>query len=167
MRRSGRLTGVDADFEDFYRSEARPLLGLCFLATLEREAAADATQEAMTRAWKHWADIAESNPRAWVRVVALNLCRSRWRRLARQTRLLPRMYTLDEAPAAFPNHELYAALRRLPVRQREAIALHYFADLPIAECARAMTLSVGTVKSHLARARQRLSTDAGIKEELV
>ena len=167
MRPAGRSIHVDGDFEVFYRGEAGSLLRLCFLATLNREAAADATQEAMTRAWKHWSDISQPNPRAWVRVVALNLCRSRWRQIARQTRMLPRMYTLDEAPAVLSNHELHAALRRLPPRQREAIALRYFADLPIAECARVMGLSVGAVKSHLARGRQRLGSDASIREELV
>ena len=167
MGRLGRSIPVERDFEVFYRGESRALLGLCFLATLNREAAADATQEAMARAWKHWSDISEPNPRAWVRVVALNLCRSRWRQIARQTRLLPRMYTLDETLPVLRNHDLYAALRRLPPRQREAIALHYFADLPIAECARVMGLSVGAVKSHLARGRDHLATDAAIREELV
>jgi RNA polymerase sigma-70 factor, ECF subfamily len=167
MRRAGRSIHVDGDFEVFYRGEAESLLRLCFLATLNREAAADATQEAMARAWKRWADIAASNPRAWVRTVALNLCRSRWRRIARETRLLPRMYTLDQGPAVFPDHDLHAALQRLPPRQREAIALRYFADLPIAECARIMSLSVGAVKSHLARGRERLGSDASIKEEIV
>jgi RNA polymerase sigma-70 factor (ECF subfamily) len=158
---------VDADFEDFYRGAAPSLLRLCFLATLNREAAADATQEAMTRAWKHWADIEEPNPGAWVRTVALNLCRSRWRQIARDARLLPRMYVLDAGSDAFPNPELYTALRRLPARQREAIVLYYFADLSIAECARAMSLSEGAVKSHLARGRERLGSDESIKEELV
>src|SRR5258706_16250309 len=91
MRRAGRSIHVDGDFEGFYRGEAGALLRLCFLATLNREGAADATQEAMTRAWKHWPDISEPNPRAWVRGVALNLCRSRWRQIARQTRLPPRL----------------------------------------------------------------------------
>jgi RNA polymerase sigma-70 factor, ECF subfamily len=157
---------VNADFEGFYRDEAGPLLRLCFLTTLNREASADATQEAMARAWKHWADVSAPNPRAWVRTVALNLCRSRWRQIARDARLLPRMYTLEEAPAAFPNHDLYAALRRLPTRQREAIALYYFADLSIAGCARVMSLSEGAVKSHLARARERLGSDVSIKEDI-
>jgi RNA polymerase sigma-70 factor (ECF subfamily) len=158
---------VDANFDDFYRSHAPSLLRLCFLSTLNREAAADATQEAMARAWRHWADVSEPNPGAWVRTVALNLCRSRWRQLARETRLLPRVYTLDAGPEVFPNPELYAALRRLPARQREAIALYYFADLSIAECALAMHLSEGAVKSHLARGRERLGSDATIREELV
>lgn len=158
---------MDADFDDFYRGHASSLLRLCFLASLNREAAADATQEAMTRAWKHWADISGSNPGAWVRTVALNLCRSRWRRIAREARLLPRMYTLEAARDSFPNPELYAALRRLPARQREAIALYYFVDLSIAECALAMSLSEGAVKSHLARGRERLGSDETIREELV
>lgn len=157
---------MDGDFEGFYRDEAGSLLRLCFIATLNREAAADATQEAMARAWKHWADISAPNPRAWVRTVALNLCRSRWRQIARDARLLPRMYTLEEALAAFPNHDLYAALQRLPTRQREAIALYYFADLSVAECASTMRLSEGAVKSHLARGRERLGADASVKEEV-
>jgi RNA polymerase sigma-70 factor (ECF subfamily) len=158
---------VDREFEAFYRDEAASLLRLCFLATLNREAAADATQEAMTRAWKHWPEVSAPNPRAWVRTVALNLCRSRWRQIARDARLLPRLYTLDEEPAAFPGHDLYAALRRLPARQREAIALYYFADLSVAECALAMGLSEGAVKSHLARGRGRLGADVGVTEEVV
>jgi len=158
---------VDADFDDFYRGEAPALLRLCYLATLNREAAADATQEAMARAWRHWADISEPSPRAWVRTVALNLCRSRWRRIARDARLVPRMYVVEARADALPEPELYAAMRRLPARQREAIALFYFADLSIAECARTMSLSEGAVKSHLARGRERLGADAGLKEDLV
>jgi RNA polymerase sigma-70 factor (ECF subfamily) len=158
---------VDGEFEAFYRAERDALLRLCFLATLHREAAADATQEAMARAWKHWPKIAATDPRAWVRTVALNLCRSRWRRIARDTRLLPRLYTLHTADDVLPHHELYAALQRLPARQREAIALHYFADLAVADCARTMGISVGAVKSHLARGRAQLERDAAIKEQVI
>ena len=44
-----------------------------------------------------------------------------------------------------------AALRRLPPRQREALVLRYFADLPERETAEAMGISRGTVKSTTAR----------------
>jgi RNA polymerase sigma factor (sigma-70 family) len=44
-----------------------------------------------------------------------------------------------------------AALRRLPPRQREALVLRYFADLPESEIAQAMGISRGTVKSTTAR----------------
>jgi RNA polymerase sigma-70 factor (sigma-E family) len=44
-----------------------------------------------------------------------------------------------------------AALRGLPVRQREAIVLRYYADLSEAEIAAAMKISRGAVKSHTSR----------------
>jgi RNA polymerase sigma-70 factor (ECF subfamily) len=37
------------------------------------------------------------------------------------------------------------------------LALHYLADLPVEEIARDLTLPIGTIKSRLARARQRLA----------
>jgi len=72
------------DYADFFGQAAPGLVRMCFLATLDREVAADAAQEALTRAWRDWERIGAdgSNPEAWVRTVALNLCRSRWRRVA-------------------------------------------------------------------------------------
>ena len=144
------------EFEAFYRGESARLLRLCFLTTLDAEVAADASQEAMARAWKHWDAISETNPAAWVRTVALNLCRSRWRRLAVEARLLPKTYTVERDLAhlpeiGLPELELHAALKKLAPRQREAIALFYWADLSVADCAEVMGTSVGTVKSNLSR----------------
>ena len=50
-----------------------------------------------------------------------------------------------------------AALRRLPAAQREAIALHYLADLPVHEVATATGVPVGTVKARLSRGRAALA----------
>ena len=44
-----------------------------------------------------------------------------------------------------------AALRRLPPRQREALVLRYYVDLPVNEIAKAMRVNPGTVKSTIAR----------------
>ena len=49
--------------------------------------------------------------------------------------------------------DLRAALRRLPARQQEAVALHYLLDLPVTETATVMGCDEGTVKTHLSRAR--------------
>jgi RNA polymerase sigma-70 factor (sigma-E family) len=51
-----------------------------------------------------------------------------------------------------------AALRSLPERQREAIALRYYADFSEADIAKAMGISKGAVKSHTARAMATLKT---------
>ena len=52
-----------------------------------------------------------------------------------------------------------ATLRKLPGRQREAIALRYYADFSEAEVAAAMGISCGAVKSHTARAKAALRAD--------
>ena len=49
-----------------------------------------------------------------------------------------------------------AALRGLPARQREALVLRYYADLPEAEIASAMGISRGAIKSHVFRAMSAL-----------
>ena len=60
------------EYGDFYRSQHDVLLRLCFLATLDRGEAADVAQEALTRAWERWDRIADTDPGAWSRTVALN-----------------------------------------------------------------------------------------------
>jgi len=57
---------------------------------------------------------------------------------------------------------LFAALRALPDKQRQATVLFYVADLPITEIAEAMAASVGTVKSWLHRARTTLARELGV-----
>ena len=79
------------------RADRPRLVRLCFLTTLDREAAADAAQEALSRAWRDWSRVGadSSDPTAWTTTVALNLCRNRWQRLASQARLAPRAYRVD------------------------------------------------------------------------
>jgi RNA polymerase sigma-70 factor (ECF subfamily) len=142
------------DFAEHFDRTAPGLVRLCYLATLDREAAADAAQEALARAWRHWDRVSApgSNPAAWTRTVALNLCRSRWRALARQARLGPQAWTVTARLDDLPDLDLRRALTRLPQRQREAVVLHYWADLDVAACAAAMGVTTGSVKRHLARA---------------
>ena len=52
---------------------------------------------------------------------------------------------------------LLDALRRLPVEQREALARHYLADLPVADVAARVGVPVGTVKARLSRGRAALA----------
>ena len=55
------------DFAEFFEQTAPGLVRLCFLTTLDREAAADAAQEALSRAWRDWPRIGDdsSDPSAW------------------------------------------------------------------------------------------------------
>lgn len=106
---------------------------------------------------------AAENPEAWLRTVAVNVARSRWRRRKVATRLTAlRAQTPPQVPASHPDLStdriaLVQALRRISPSQREAIALHYFADLPVHEVAHTLQVPVGTVKARLSRGRAALA----------
>jgi RNA polymerase sigma-70 factor (ECF subfamily) len=88
----------------------------------------------------------------WVTSTALNAAR----RLRRRRRLPWAQTAPGEAATgvdAAGAVELWQVVRALPRRQREAVTLHYLADLPVAEVARLMGCREGTVKAHLAHAR--------------
>ncbi len=148
------------DFDAFYREQRDGLVRLCYLATLDAEAAADAAQEAMLRAFGRWPTLRAEAPLAWVRRVALNLCRSRWRRVQRELHLLPRLYSMPASPSP-RDLDLVSSLASLPVRQREALVLRYWGDMSVEACAAAMGVTVGSVNQHLNRARSALR-DSGL-----
>lgn len=104
------------DFAEFFEQTAPGLVRLCCLTTLDREAAADAAQEALSRAWRDWPRIGDdsSDPSAWTTTVALNLCRNRWRRLTSQARLAPRANRTDHRSDELPDIDLQRALRACP-----------------------------------------------------
>ncbi|AEV88280.1 RNA polymerase sigma factor sigX [Actinoplanes sp. SE50] len=97
----------------------------------------------------------------WLRVAALNVARTRYRRRWLFDRLV-RSGRVAIAPAAVPGISsdrvaLFAALRRLATPTREAVVLHHLADLSVAEVAATLNVPVGTVKARLARGRAALA----------
>lgn len=51
------------------------------------------------------------------------------------------------------------AVRRLPIRQRDCVLLHYFGELTDREIGEGLGISAGSVKTHLHRAREQLRQD--------
>jgi len=142
-------------FDGCYRRLVAQLYGVCGdLAEAE-----DAVQEAFVRALAKPATLRRTdNPEAWLRRVAVNVLRSRWRRTRRHLWLSSVPEPPSDAPGLTPDHvALVEALRALPAAQREAIALHHIGDLPVLEVADATGVPVGTVKARLARGRAALS----------
>jgi RNA polymerase sigma factor (sigma-70 family) len=56
-----------------------------------------------------------------------------------------------------PDEEVWAAVRKLPRRQRQCVALQYIFDCTVDETARTLGCAEGTVKADLHQARQTLS----------
>ncbi|MGD0560899.1 MAG: sigma-70 family RNA polymerase sigma factor [Streptosporangiaceae bacterium] len=134
---------------------AEHALGLTRLAQVmlgDRSAAEDVVHDAffgLCRRWNHLADT-EKAP-AYLRSAVLNGCRSALRRQARK----PDVATLSTSAlsadvpllASEDRRAVMAALRRLPSRQREALVLRYYLDLPDTEIAQAMGIGESTVRS--------------------
>lgn len=124
----------------------------------DREAAADAVQEAFVQACLRWDRISNyEDPVAWVRRVALNRLSNQRRSLFRRFSALARLG--EPEPVVEPSLDgldLAEALRRLPEQQRTAVALHYVEGLKVREVALAMGVTEGTVNRHLHRAREAL-----------
>ena len=121
--------------------------------------AEDLVQEAFVRAAAAGARFQRvDNPEAWLRRTAINLHRKRWRKMRNFHRIRPR---LEVPPADLPGLDehlaVIEALRRLPEAQREAVALHHLADLPVVEIADLLGVPEGTVKSRLMRGREALA----------
>ena len=140
-------------FEDFYAAEFDRVLDCAFAFSGDRDAAADATQEAFARAFARWRRLSRQEwAGGWVTTTALNVLRRRYRDAARSQAPVDDGTSYD----AHGRVDLLRALRALPVRQRQAAVLFYVADLPLHAVAEAMGVSDGAVKSHLARAREGL-----------
>ncbi|HTG48051.1 MAG TPA: RNA polymerase sigma factor [Actinomycetota bacterium] len=131
-----------------------------------RAAAEDAVAEALARAWERSdrGDAIDSLP-AWVTHVALNLSRSRLRRVRAEARARERLVARP-GPGRTEDDRLDVerALATLPRRQREVVVLHYYLGLPVSEISALRGISEGTVKSTLHRARHAMAQALGEDE---
>ena len=150
------MEGLRELYDGCYRRLVAQLYALCgSLAEAE-----DAVQEAFVRAVEKPHRFAKvDNPEAWLRTVAVNVARSRFRRATVFHGLISRTGPpADVVPGLSPDHvALVDALRRLPWEQREVITLHHLVDLPVREIAAQLGIPEGTVKARLSRGRARLA----------
>lgn len=152
---------VEHEIRQVYLACYRRLVAQLYVVTGDLADAHDTVQEAFVRALTRPRVFAQlDNPEAWLRTVAINLARSRWRRLRRFDGLIGRVdqpTPVDRGLDLSPDRvALMAAIRDLPLAQRTVITLYYFVDLPVTEIAETLRVPDGTVKARLARARTRL-----------
>ncbi|MGC5019731.1 SigE family RNA polymerase sigma factor [Micromonospora sp. DT47] len=152
-------------FDDFYHAHFRGVTTQLCAYTGDLGQAQDLAQEAFCRALARWDRLVRyDDPVAWVRHVAWNLARSRWRRLrTARNHLLRQRQTEAEVAGPTPDRvAIDAALAKLPANHRRAVILHYLADLSVNQIATQEGVAEGTVKSWLHRGRTAL---AGLLDE--
>ena len=146
-----------------YQAHYRRLVAVVYAATGDLGEAQDAVQEAYARALDRPRQfLAVADPQAWLRTVALNVARGRWRRRQIFDRLV-RLGRVERSADMVPGLggewvDLTNALRRLSPPVREAVVLYHLLDLPVAAVAAELKVPVGTVKARLARGRALLGT---------
>lgn len=149
-----------SSFDDFYRREYRPLLRLAWTLTGRRDLGEELVQDAMVTVHRRWAKVCGyDRPGAFARRVLLNDATSAARRRAAEKRAVDRLPATGttDPPELPPDDNFWSALRSLPRRQAQAVALHYLEDRSIAEIADVLDISPNTVKVHLHRGRLALA----------
>jgi RNA polymerase sigma factor (sigma-70 family) len=146
-----RIDPAGPTLETLYRSQRLPMVRLAHVITGSNAVAEEVVQEAFIRLQAHWAQA--ENPAGYLRTIVTNLCRTHVRRREQERRLDPPVHLV-----AFPPEidETWAAVCRLPFRQRAALALRFYEDLDEAEIARILGCRPGTVKSTIHRGLARL-----------
>jgi RNA polymerase sigma-70 factor (sigma-E family) len=153
---------VRADgFDEFAAARWSTLLHVARLLTGgDRQRAEDLVQEALVKLWFVWPKVADQAPEAYVRTVLVRLAarsaRRRWWGERPVEQLPDRAGPVDVSSAVAERSRLEAALAQLSPKQRAAVVLRYYEDLPEAQVAQALGCPVGTARSHASRGVARL-----------
>jgi RNA polymerase sigma-70 factor (sigma-E family) len=169
MTEAAMAAGREHAFHAFFEAHYAELSRLAYLVTGRAEVADDLAADALLEVWRYWDRVvAADNPVGYACGVLLNLARNRLRRERRERRGLLGLVPLSSARAYAGDVDVPAvldvrgALRRLPYRRRACVVLRYAFDLSEQETARALGISVGTVKSQTSRGLTQLTELLGV-----
>ena len=169
---------ADEEFSSFVAHHSAALLRHAYLLTGSRADAEELLQDTLERVYLAWDRVMQRGmPLAYTRGALARNHISRWRRLSRRRATEQRTVrdrSLDRDAVTIGPEErdaMWRLLAMLPPRQRVALVLRYYEDLPEKDIAAALAVSVGTVKSQLSRGLATLRTqhalaDRPLQEEL-
>lgn len=112
----------------------------------------DAMQSCLLRAWRNRRQLRQRERfKPWLMRILVNECHT----LLRKSRKMVLMEVPQQGIDS-PDLALRQTVEALPLKLREAVALHYMEGWPVAEVSKALGVPPGTVKSRLSRARELL-----------
>jgi RNA polymerase sigma-70 factor (sigma-E family) len=157
--RTARVSTAGEVLGDLHRTHYRSLVRLAYLLLGDQGRSEEVVQDAFVKLQLRWGGLRDPDKApAYLRRAVVNGARSALRHRKVVTRhdahrtAEPASVSPESIAIADAEHDrVIAALRRLPERQREALALRYYLDLTEADMAAAMKVSPGSVKTHLHR----------------
>ncbi|WP_222853817.1 sigma-70 family RNA polymerase sigma factor [Fodinicola acaciae] len=156
-----------AAVEELYRVAYQRLVRSVYGLTGHLGEAQDIVHDAFTIAMSRPHKVRDADdPEAWLRTVALNLARRRFRRRVWMDRFL-RKERPPEAVAApgLDRIAVLAAMKQLPPASRETLGMFYLADLSVEDISKTLGIPTGTVKARLSRGRAALAEILGETDE--
>lgn len=162
----------EEEFSTFVRLCAADLQRAAWLLTGDWSSAQDLVQTSLAKTWLRWSSIRRRDAQpAYVRRVMMTTFLA-WRRRRWSCEVavdqVPEPGAIEDLAGEVSQRAAVSeALRRLPKQQRAAVVLRYFADLTEQDTAYAMRCSVGTVKSHTARALANLRANGALQAAMV
>ena len=169
LEESVRALDYEAQFASLYEQYADDVLRMAYFYLADRHKAEDVCQDVFVKLYTHGKSIEPGREKAWLLRVTVNSCRDLWRGawLRRVVLGAPALEIIpaqdDEIEKREEKAELMRAVNKLPAAFREAVLLHYYQGLGIAEIAQMLDLPEGTISSRLSRARKKL--EVLLKEE--
>ena len=151
---------VEDEFREFVTERSNALLRTAYLLAGDWATAEDLLQISLTKtflAWKRLGHLEAVEP--YTRKVLVNTATSWWRRRwhgEKPTEVLPERVTADGLDERLERDALWRHVRELPARQRAVLVLRFYEDCDVAETARLIGCTEGTVKSQTARGLARL-----------
>jgi RNA polymerase sigma-70 factor (sigma-E family) len=151
---------------DLYERHGPGAVRLAYLMTGDRAAAEDIAQDAFVRVAGRLGHLREPAAfEAYLRRAVVNLTRNHFRRRSLERAFLARAGQREAMAgperAVVDRHTVLDALARLPQRQRAAIVLRFYEDLPEGDVADILRCRPGTVRSLVTRGVQALRSDLG------
>lgn len=151
MRPAADGAGTET-FEDVYRRLLLPMTRLGHLLTGSNAIGEEVAQDAFLGLRRNWAGV--DNPDGYVRRSVVNHANTFKRRAVMERERMPRPHTETELPPELD--ETWRQLAKLPNRQRAALVMRFYEDLPEDEIAKALDCRPATVRSLVHRGLARL-----------
>ncbi|SDK22631.1 RNA polymerase sigma-70 factor, sigma-E family [Streptomyces indicus] len=164
-------TDAAAEFHAFFEAHYAELSRLARLLTGDADGADDLAADALLALWHRWDRVrAADHPAAYARGVVANMARARIRSAVRERRRMTLFWSGQSERSEDPDIpavvDVQEALRLLPFRKRACVVLRHGFDLSEKDVAKALGISVGTVKSQTSKGMAELQRALGREQVL-